>query len=165
MNDILKNTNKSFKSIIIHNLSSSNSTIHIRPLFDGCNQLVRDIFIPVSFNDFKRLKTFPKKCQLNGRTLKVSVHSIPPFCSLAFNFNNKSTQFSWKINDILDSTLLKILQKRFNFKSELIDTKRVFGYLDSVSGKWNGTVGLLANGVRIFIILIFLFIKLFFVDS
>jgi len=72
-------SNRSFNNLanyrsILVNVGNAKE-VYIKPVLDGC-YLYPGVFWPKTQLDFHRLQILPKHCNLNSRTLKVSVNNV-----------------------------------------------------------------------------------------
>lgn len=81
----------------------------------------------------------PKRFNLHGQILNVSVNHILPFCDLTRNTQNE-------LELSIDLELLKTAEKYFNFTANLINQKQDWGLIDS-KGLWTGSTGSVVNRV------------------
>lgn len=66
---------KSFQAVIVSKKSDS-SVVHVNPVFYGCRQEQR-VFMPrKNSNDFAKLKTSFRECNLHNATLNVSISHV-----------------------------------------------------------------------------------------
>lgn len=143
-NQLISKTNKTFTSTIYH--QSTSTIVHIRPILDGCYRN-SSTMIPNSMKHFERLTISYKKCNLNQEILKISVLNQQPFCQILKIKTFNSTQTIFGPNFNLESNLIKLLAKRFNFRYKLSDDE-LWG-IEYKEGKWTGNIGVVYSRVRI----------------
>src|SRR5690606_39652272 len=72
---ILPRLDPHFRMVMVAGLDQVNSTIHIRPVVDGCH-LLDSVYTPLALTDYRKLRISPRFCRLNGTTLKVAFNQV-----------------------------------------------------------------------------------------
>lgn len=145
MQNFLHKTMSDF-SMIFATLKSS-FTVHIRPIINGCYKTSK-VFIFKSYSNYQQLKTSYKYCNLNKKTLNISVNEAIPFCNLLKN--NKNVYFG--IYYSMESEYIKLLSLKLNFSINLIYANQVWGSEYNPTKEWYkiGMIGQIYNKVIYF---------------
>lgn len=157
---VMPTLKRDFRSMLksIEEKTEASLLFHIHPVLNGCHQHP-GVFVPREKVHFDLLKVPFQLCNLNSSTLNVSFNNVLyavlsivvfdffcfvrrkglPYCNIMQQNGQTEVKFA------METEILKILQSRFNFKSNLIDGKQVWGMF--TEGRWTGVVGQVYNRV------------------
>lgn len=77
LSELIWKLDRNFRLIVIggNDSKSMTTTIHLRPIFDGC-RMTNSVYIPKTDEDFDKIKTPYLKCNLKQQPLKVVVNDV-----------------------------------------------------------------------------------------